>query len=190
MSGKSLQHALAIVVIYVPALLTSAQKGIELLREIHLPVPVSRGSYSHYPIPGLVARDHFSWQAAPDQSILVFDSDTSGIWPLVRVKTWWTENPVSEVLKIPGWTTADKKDLAQIYLDVQVTPDVRYAVAFSGAIWRDKSDFLFHRPKGYIHRPSDTIITVIDSGSVASRHHHPYGHLGRHSNPRRTSGQQ
>lgn len=162
MSGKSLLLSLTIAVIYAPALVASAQTGIEPLREIHLPVPESRGSYSHYPISGLATRDHFSWRVAHDQSILVFDSDTSGNWPLVRVKKWWTENPVSEALKIPGWTTADKKDLAEIYVDVQVTPNGRYAVAFSGAMWRDKSDFLFHTPKGYVQRPSDTIITVID----------------------------
>jgi hypothetical protein len=52
----------------------------------------------------LAARDHFSLRVTPDQSLLVFDSDTSGNWPFVRVKKWWTENPVSEVLKIPGWT--------------------------------------------------------------------------------------
>jgi len=86
----------------------------------------------------------------------------SGNWPLVRVRKWWTENPVSEVLKISGWVAADKKNLAEIYVDVQVTPDGRYAVVFSGALWRDKSDFLLHAPKGYIQRPSDTIITVID----------------------------
>lgn len=162
MSGKSLLLSLTIAVIYAPALVASAQTGIEPLRVIHLPVPESRGSYSRYPIPELAARDHFSWRVAPDQSLLVFDSDTTGNWPLVRIRAWWTENPVSEVLKIPGWTTADKKDLAEIYVDVQVTPNGRYAVAFSGAMWRDKSDFLFHTPKGYVQRPSDTIITVID----------------------------
>jgi hypothetical protein len=162
MSGKSLLLSLTIAVIYAPALVASAQTGIEPLREIHLPVPESRGSYSHCPIPGLAARDHFSWRVAPDQSLLVFDSDATGNWPLVRIRAWWTENPVSEVLKIPGRTTADKKDLAEIYVDVQVTPNGRYAVAFSGAMWRDKSDCLFHTPKGYVQRPSDTIITVID----------------------------
>lgn len=163
------QRAFLLAVIYGAALLlpgsapvASAQRGIEPKREIRLPVPTSRGSYSHYPIPGLAARDHFSLRVAPDQSILVFDPDTSGNWPLVRLNKWWTANPASEVLKIPGWTAADKKDLDQIYVDVQVTPDGHYAVTFSGAIWRNKSDFLFHAPKGYIQRPSDTIITVID----------------------------
>lgn len=162
MSRKALLQALIIAAIYGPALLASGQPGIQPSREIHLPVPESRGSYSHYPIPGLAARDHFSWRVTPDQSILVFDSDTSGNWPLVRVRKWWTENPVNEVLMIPGWKAADKKNLAEIYVDVQVTPDGRYAVAFSGALWRDKSDFLLHAPRGYIQRPSDTIITVVD----------------------------
>jgi hypothetical protein len=104
MSRKRLLHVVTFAAIFGPALLASAQTGIEPPREIHLPVPNSRGSYSHYPIPGLAARDHFSLRVTPDQSLLVFDSDTSGNWPFVRVKKWWTENPVSEVLKIPGWT--------------------------------------------------------------------------------------
>jgi len=159
---KRLLRGLSIVAICHPVLFISGQTGIELAREVHLPISRSRGTYSHYPIPGLASRDQFSLRVAPDQSILVFDSDTSGNWPLVRIREWWTENPASEVLAIPGWRAADKKDIAQIYVDVQATPDGRYAVTFSGAMWRDKSDFLFHAPKGYVQRPSDTIITVID----------------------------
>jgi hypothetical protein len=109
MFRRSILLTLSVAATAGSALLASAQTELDLRREIHLPVPKSRGSYDHFPIIELAARDHFSLRVAPDQSILVFDSDTSGNWPLVRLKKWWTENPVSEVLKIPGWTAADKK---------------------------------------------------------------------------------
>jgi hypothetical protein len=99
---------------------------------------------------------------APDQNILVFGADASGKWPLVRVRKWWTENPASEALNIPGWSAADSEHLAAIHVDVQITPDGRYAVTFAEAVWMDKSSFLLHVPKGYVERKPDTIITVVD----------------------------
>ena len=143
------------------ALKASAETAIQPLREIHLPVPPSRGSYSHFPY-SESARDHVAMRVAPDQSILVFDADASGKWPLVRVRKWWTENPASEVLNIPGWSAADSEHLAGIRMDVQITPDGRYAVAFSEALWMEKSSFLLHVPKGYVERKPDTIVTVVD----------------------------
>ena len=162
MVRRSIICALLIAAALVSGLSVPAQIQLDLRREIHLPVPKSRGTYDHFPIIELAARDHFAWRIAPDQSVLIFDSDTSGNWPLVRVKKWWTENPVSEVLGIRGWKTADKKDLAAIQVDVQVTPDGHYAVALSQAVWRAKSNFLFHAPAGHVQRPSDAIITAID----------------------------
>jgi hypothetical protein len=138
------------------------QTGLKLLREIHLPTRSSRGSFVHFPIPDMAARDHFAMRIAPDQSILVFDSDTSGRWPLVRVRRWWTDNPINDVLDVPGWGVADAKYMDGIYVDVQVTPDGCYAIAFSKARWKDKSSFLLHAPKGYVARKPDTIISVID----------------------------
>jgi hypothetical protein len=108
------------------------------------------------------SRQHFSMRVAPDQSLLVLDSDTSGNWPLVRTRKWWTDNPASEVLSVPGWKADDAKHMASILVDLQITPDGRYAVAFAGAVWRRKSDFIFHAPRGYVARKPDTIITVID----------------------------
>jgi len=139
-----------------------AQTGIQLRQEIHLPTPSSRGSFAHFPIPDMAARDHFAMRIAPDQSVLVFDSDTSGRWPLIRVRRWWTSNPVSEVLEVPGWSTGDAKYMDGIYVDVQTTPDGHYAIAFSKAVWKSKSSFILHAPKGYVGRTPDTIITVID----------------------------
>jgi hypothetical protein len=100
-------------------------------------------------------------RVAPDQSVLVFDSDTSGKWPLVRFRKWWTDSPVRETLDIPGWSSADAKHLDTLHVDVQVTPDGRYAVAFAGMVWMEKSGFLLHAP-GYVARKPDTIIAVVD----------------------------
>jgi len=90
------------------------------------------------------------------------DSDTIGKWPLVRIRKWWTGTPVTEVLSVPGWAAVDAKHLDSIHVDVQITPDGRYAVAFAGADWMEKSDFIFFAPKGYVARKPDTIVTVID----------------------------
>lgn len=162
MLRRGILHALLVLSISVLANALFAQASIKPLREIRLPTPSSRGSYARFPIPGLSARDHFSMHVAPDQSILVFDSDTSGKWPLVRVKQWWTDHPVSEVLTIPGWSDADAKYMDGIHVDVQVSPDGRYAVTFGEAVWKDKTSFLLHVPHGYVGRDPDTIISVID----------------------------
>ena len=75
---------------------------------------------------------------------------------------WWTDTPVNETLNVPGWSAADAKHMADIKVDLHITPDGRYAVALAGARWMEKSDFIFHAPMGYVARKPDTIITVID----------------------------
>ncbi|MGD0858382.1 MAG: hypothetical protein ABR912_03590 [Terracidiphilus sp.] len=145
-----------------PSVCAFAQTELKPLREIRLPVSSLRGAYAHYPIPDMSAKQFFSMRVAPDQSLLVLDSDTSGNWPLVRLRKWWTDNPVNEVLSVPGWKAADAKYMDSVLVDLQITLDGRYAVAFAGAVWRKKSDFIFHAPSGYVARRPDTIITVID----------------------------
>ena len=139
-----------------------AQTELQPTREIHLPPSSSRGAFVGFPFVNEDARHHFSMRVAPDQSALVLDSDTSGKWPLVRFRKWWTDTPVRETIDIPGWTSADAKHLDTLHVDVQITPDGRYAVAFAGADWMEKSDFIFFTPPGYVARKPDTIITVID----------------------------
>src|ERR1017187_4139925 len=65
-----------------------AQTELKPMQEIHLPVPSSRGSYSPLFTLDMASRQHFAMRVAPDQSLLVLDSDTSGNWPLVRVRKW------------------------------------------------------------------------------------------------------
>jgi hypothetical protein len=156
-------HLLAMAVICgVPLICAFAQTELEPMREIHLPVSSSRGSYSPLFTMDMSSKQHFSMRVTPDQSVLVFDADTSGNWPLVRLRKWWTDTPVNEVLSVPGWAAADAKHMGRIKVDLQITPDGRYAVAFAGAVWMGKSDFIFHAPTGYVARKPDTIITVID----------------------------
>jgi hypothetical protein len=139
-----------------------AQTELKPAQQIHLPVSSSRGSFNHFPYFEMDSREHFSMRVAPDQSLLVLDSDTSGKWPLVRLRKWWTDAPVSEVLSIPGWNSVDAKNIGSINVDVQISQDGRYAAAFAGAYWMEKSAFLLHAPSGYVARKPDIIITIID----------------------------
>src|ERR1700686_2712298 len=137
----------------------SAQTQLEPMQEIKLPAPSSLGKFgSSFLVPGTPAKEMFSIKVAPDQSLLVFDPDANGEWPLVRVKKWWTKDPVSEMLNIPGWTAADSKYSGEMHVDLQITPDGHYAVAFASAYWDGP---LFLR-RGYVARKPDTIINVID----------------------------
>lgn len=141
----------------------SAQTELEPAYQIKLPVPSSLGKFgSSFLVPGTPANEMFSIKVAPDQSLLVFNPDAHGGWPLVRVKKWWTRDPVSEVLNIPGWSAADSKYSGEMYVDLQVTPDGHYAIAFAGVNWLGRSDGLLFLPKGYVARKPDTLITVID----------------------------
>ncbi len=136
----------------------SAQKQLETVNEIKLPVPSSLGNFGRsFPILGESANEKSSMRVLRDQSLLVLDPDANGKWPLVRVTKWWTKDPVTEVLNIAGWTAADTK-YGGVEVDLQITPDGHYAIAFAAASWDGP---LFAR-KGYVPRKPDTLITVID----------------------------
>ena len=105
------------------------------------------GSYgTGFLLVGTPAQNPFSTRLASDQSLLILNPDTSGEWPLVRVRDWWTDAPSTEALKVPGWTKADAKNMAETYADLQVSPDGHYAVAFIGASWMRKAMPLFSSP--------------------------------------------
>jgi hypothetical protein len=140
----------------------SAQTELQPAQQIHLPVSSSRGPFDGSLFSDMAARQYFSMRVAPDQSLLVLDSETSGQWPLVRLRKWWTDAPVTDVLTVPNWRSVDAKHLNSIHVDLQVTPDGRYAVIFAGIVWAEKSDFFLFAPKGYVARKPDTIVTVID----------------------------
>jgi len=142
--------------------LAAAQVQLATLREIKLPVPMFRGIW--WSGPGQ-SHWYFSIKVAPDHSLLVFDPDKNGKWPLVRVRNWWTDKPTSEVLHVPGWSSPDAKNLERLNTGLQITPDGQYAVTFADAVWKgspsetsvDKST-----PKGIVSHKPDTIITLID----------------------------
>jgi hypothetical protein len=92
------------------------QDRLSPLRETRLPVSSSRGHW--FPLTDN-ARQQFAMRVAPDQSILVFDSDTSGYWPLVRVRKWWTENPANEVIQVPAWGSADARHIDSVFVEAQ-----------------------------------------------------------------------
>lgn len=136
-----------------------AQPQLDLAGEIRLPVRPSRGSLGSESI-----KQYFSIQKAPDESVLAFVADGNGQWPLVRLKKWWSRDPAVDVLQIPGWTSTDATWTGEVFVDLQVSPGGRYAVAFAGAYWEGKDSLFFplsiFAPK--VARRPDTIITVID----------------------------
>lgn len=144
------------------ASLTAAQVQLATLREIKLPVPMFRGIW--WSGPGQ-SRWYFSIKLAQDHALVAFEPNKNGKWPLVRVRNWWTNKPTSEVLNIPGWSSADAKNLERLNTGLQITPDGHYAVTFADAVWKgspsetslDKST-----PKGIVSHKPDTIITLID----------------------------
>ena len=79
----------------------------KMVRQINLQQTVPHGSYgTGFLLVGTPAQNLFSTRLASDQSLLILNPDTSGEWPLVRVRDWWTDAPSTEALKVPGWTKA------------------------------------------------------------------------------------
>ena len=139
-----------------------AQTELRSTHQIRLPVSSSRGSYDHFPYSGMNSREHFSMRVVPDQSLLVLDSDASGNWPLIRLRKWWTDAPATEVLSVPGWSSIDANHLNSINLDVQITPDGRYAVAFAGAYWMENPPSLCtHRADMSYESPTQSLPSSI-----------------------------
>ncbi len=152
---------------------TLAQTQLESLHEIKLPVPSLRGIWWSA---GTNSRWVFSIAVAHDDSVLVYEADKNGNWPLAQIRDWWTEKPTIRVMNIPGWSSADGKNLQALNADLQVTPDGRYAVAFAEAEWRQAALADSNgkpSPTGAASRKPDTIITLIDieKWKVASTFH-------------------
>lgn len=125
---------------------------VHAVREIGFPGRSTRGSFKSGFLGETIQTEAlFASRLAPDQSVLTLAGDIRADWPLTRVRNWWTSRPIVEVLHVPGWSTADAKSLQQINLDVQISPNGRYAVAFVNARWSGKAA-----------REPDTIITVVD----------------------------
>jgi hypothetical protein len=159
MLRKNLIRALCLATIACTAA-ASAQTQLALVREVEI-VPPASGKFP----PGLAGDPGsrlFSMCMAPDQSVLILNPTPDGQWALVRIRKWWTADPQSESLRVPGWSSHDTKNLQDLGVEVQVTPDGRYAVAIAGADWMDKSGFVLFAPPGYVQKKPDTIITVVD----------------------------
>jgi len=131
-----------------------AQRVLNAVNEIKLPVPSSLGGFGgQFPFIGEPAKSFSTLKVAPNQSVLSFQPDANGKWLLVRVKQWWTKDPVTEALNIPGWSGADVNfgDLSGVAL--QIAPGGRYAVASAAVEWRSN---------GKRGHKFDTLITVVD----------------------------
>ena len=159
----------ALAVVVAGSLSALAQTHLALVHEVDLPVAASRGSWGNIWGRDLPAADKFAWSSAPDESLLVFASNANGKWPLIRQRKWWTDKPESQVMDLPGWSTATFQKFmshwyVDIHIDLQVTPDGRYAVAFGEAALEENALidlFRLHDLKVVTPDP-DTIITVVD----------------------------
>ena len=148
------------IALLLPILCNAQAPTTESLAPTHtikLPVPWSRGYWWS-------AHSRSAWIFAmsvePDHSVLAFEADKNGKWPLIRVRDWWSDHPKSETITIPGWSASDAANLEYLGTDLQLTPDGHYAVAFSIARWQSPS----HEKTAPAQkaRPADTLITVVD----------------------------
>jgi len=137
-----------------------AQAQLTNLREINLPVPSFRGIWWGVG----QSRWFFSVQLTPDHDLLVYEPNSNGKWPLIRVRKWWTKDPVSETLSVPGWSAKDGKDLESLNTDLLITPDGRYALTFAAAQWRGSQPgaALGAPASGGSARRPDALINVVD----------------------------
>jgi hypothetical protein len=145
------------------AVVAFGQTQFTLAREIKLPVQPHRGTFGGGPwAVGMSADEVFQFKVAPDQSLLIFYPNTSGKWPLFRLRKWWTASPETEELDLPGWTEANTLKEFYFSSDLLVTPDGNYAVALGGvASVKDAGNIPFPPSEPIEHKP-DLLITVID----------------------------
>jgi len=109
MLGGKLGHSLCAVALLASMdLAAGAQTQLAPVHEIDLPVRPSRGTFGGgFWAVGISADETFQFRVAPDQSPLIFYPNTSGQWPLIRLRKWWTATPETEELELPGWTGAN-----------------------------------------------------------------------------------
>jgi len=158
MAGNGLRRAFLLLFLSC-SLPLLAQTQLALVHEVSVFPPAS-GRFGGFA--GWQGRQLFSMGVAPDQSVLVLNPAPDGQWALVRIRLWWTADPQSDSLRVPGWSSRDTKNLQDLGVEVQITPDGHYAVAIAGADWMHRNGFVLVAPPGYVQRKPDTIITVID----------------------------
>jgi hypothetical protein len=148
------------------------QTDLKILKEVKLPVPLFRGMWWSASVQ---SRWYFSIQVTPNKELLAFEPDRNGKWPLVKVAQWWSKDPQSTILTIPGWSAKDDESLERLGTDLKITPDGKYAVAFASAEWNKSSSAAI--------READTIVTVIDLSrwQIVKTAHTSALHLGRFS---------
>lgn len=161
---KSSQNAFRIAAFCCFGALTAlAQTQLTLVNEIRLPVRPHPGTFGGgFWAVGFSSDEVFQFKVAPDQSLLIFYPNTSGKWPLIRVRKWWTTAPVTEELDLPGWTEANTLKEFYFSADLLVTPDGNYAIALGGvASVKDAGNIPFPPSEPIEHKP-DLLITVVD----------------------------
>jgi len=164
MFWKRVQFALCMAAICgCGALVALGQTQLTLVQEIKLPVRSRPGTFGGgFWAIGMSADEVFQFKIAPDQSLLIFYPNTSGKWPLIRLRKWWTAAPETDELDLPGWIEANTLKEFYFSSDLLVTPDGNYAVALGGvASVKDAGNIPFPPSEPIEHKP-DLLITVID----------------------------
>lgn len=133
-----------------------AQTPLPLIQEIKLPVNARLGG-----LVGLFWDEVFQFRVTPDQSLLILYPSTSGKWPLVRVRKWWTKAPETEELDLPGWSLANTFN-SDFGSDLLVSPDGQYAIAMGGVGSVKHARGIPFPPTDSIEHKPDLLITVID----------------------------
>lgn len=164
MFWKRAQNALCVVSLCCFGAFTAfAQTHSALVNEIKLPVRSHPGTFGGgFWAVGFSAEEIFQFKIAPDQSLLIFYPNTSGRWPLIRVRKWWTAAPVTEELDLPGWTEANTLKEFYFSADLLVTSDGNYAIALGGVASVKNAGNVPFPPSELIEHKPDLLIEVID----------------------------
>ena len=145
------------------ALTAFAQTQLSLVREIRLPVQPHPGTFGGgFWAVGMSADEVFQFKVTPDNSLLIFYPNTSGKWPLIRIRKWWTTAPETDALDLPGWTEANTLKEFYFSSDLLITPDGNYAVALGGVKSVKDAGNIPFPPSESIDQKPDLLIIVID----------------------------
>lgn len=133
------------------SLSTVGQSRLRALFEKNLPGSAFRGLWWSA---GINSSWIFTAKLTADNRLLIYEANTNGEWPLLRISDWWKKQSSTTELKTIGWSSREGKDLQTLDANLQVSSGGTYAVTFAAASW--------HRPLGDSAPNHETIMTVVD----------------------------
>jgi hypothetical protein len=100
----------------------------------------------------------FDMAVAPDGDFLALVGMQDSHWQLIRVKEWWSPNPVVDRVTVPGYGRADEPNRFGLTPQVLVSPDSKFAVAIASASWPDP----VQRRAGTPPQQPDALLTLVN----------------------------